>query len=333
MLGKIIQLFQNSRNITEKRKITSLINRIADYGYKSDQVYASFGEDAAAIRCNKDSEELMLITTDAILPEFVQNSPYGAGFSSIYVGIDDIMACGGKPLACSTILSYPQDYMGKEIFRGILDATHVFQIPLVRGHTTTDAKTIALSSTIVGRTTTKHFLSAGGANVGDILVIIWDQDGKPATANPNYWNTILMKSSEEFYNKRTFLAPCITKGYFHACKDISNGGILGTLYQMLEYSKKGAYINLDPLEECLLRDKFQYSLEDFLFLYLTSGFLVSCSSTALDEIMKYVKLSKMQCYPLGTVTKTHEIILKYRDEEKTMISIIKKNYNTEKGKK
>jgi selenophosphate synthetase-related protein len=99
---------------------------------------------------------------------------------------------------------------------------------------------------------------------------------------------------------------------------------------MLEYSNKGAEIEVDKLEEYLLIDKFQYSLEDFLFLYLTSGFLVSCSPTALDEIKDYAKLSQMQCYKLGRVTVTHEsnefndILLKYRDEEKIMISFKKR---------
>ena len=91
-LHSIVEKFQNSRNIQEKRKLIPILENIRNNGYKSSQIYASYGEDSAAIQLTPTSKNLILVTTDALLPVFIEKTPYGAGFSAIYVGIDDIFA-------------------------------------------------------------------------------------------------------------------------------------------------------------------------------------------------------------------------------------------------
>lgn len=316
ILDEIAFRFQNSRNIREKKRISSIIDRIHKNKVNSDQVFASYGEDAAAIQISTNAENLILMTTDAILPEFIQKAPFGAGFSAIYVGIDDIMACGGTPIACSTIVTYNDSHLGDEIFKGIFEATKRFKIPLVRGHTTTDSSELSLSSTIIGNCKREYFLSALGTQDNDCIAIIWDQDGSPAKANKNYWNTITNKTYEDFYQKREFLRHCISRKYLHACKDISNGGILGTLYQMLKPIKKGVKINLDHLEKRLNNDSIPYSIVDFIFLYLTSAFLISFNKKYETQIQRYVNKSKMSFYPLGKITLQEGILIKYENSEK-----------------
>ena len=93
-LQSIVIKFKNSRNIQEKRKLKPILDNISSNGYKTSQIYASYGEDSAAIQLTPTSKDLILITTDAILPVFIEKSPWGAGFSAIYVGIDDILWIG-----------------------------------------------------------------------------------------------------------------------------------------------------------------------------------------------------------------------------------------------
>lgn len=318
-LQSIVNRFRNSRNIQEKRKLKPILENICTYGYKSSQIYASYGEDSAAIQLTPTSKDLILLTTDALLPVFIEKTPYGAGFSAIYVGIDDIFACGGTPLASSITIAYNDESVGKEIFKGVLDATNVFKTPLIRGHTTTDSQSLAISSTIIGTTTVDHFLSAKGSNPGDFLAIVWDPDGKTSPVNKNYWNTITMKTSEEFFHKRSFISPAIENKYITACKDISNGGILGTLFQMMQYAKKGAEIDLKLLETHIISDKLQFSTEEFIFLFLTSGFLISGKNETKKEFIDLVQKANMNFYELGKVHGNDEIRLKYGKEEKILL--------------
>ncbi len=318
-LNSIIYKFHNSRNIQEKRKLKPILENISTYGYKSSQIYASYGEDSAAIQLKPTSKDLILLTTDAILPIFIEKSPYGAGFSAIYVGIDDIFACGGTPLACSITIAYNDDKMGKEIFAGVLDATNVFKTPLIRGHTTTDSPTLSISSTIIGTTTVDHFLSAGGSKSGDFLAVVWDHEGKSSPINKNYWNTITMKTSKEFYHKRSFLSPAIENKFITACKDISNGGILGTLFQMMQYAKLGAEIDLEILESHIISDDLQFSTEEFIFMFLTSGFLISGKNETKDKLIGLVHEANMNFYEIGIVDERKEIRIKHGNNEEILL--------------
>ncbi|MHA1744679.1 MAG: AIR synthase related protein [Promethearchaeota archaeon] len=324
LLEQITQRFHKSRNIHEKRKLSPLLQNLREHGYTNSQIFASFGEDAAAIQPNPDSNELILLTTDAILPEFIKVSPRGAGYSAIYVGIDDIIACGGTPLGCSVTLAYQNEQIGNQIFDGIIDATNRFRIPLIRGHTRTDSPTLELTATTVGTTTTDRFLSAAGAQIGDFIAVIWDADGQPVANNKAYWNTITMKTYESFYAKRAFFGPAIDNRLISACKDIANGGILGTVYQMMAFNGKGAEISLDILEQDLKRDAFPYTVEEFLFLFLTSGFLVTGNPQTKPELMGLLEQSKMRFYEIGTVIEPSRITLSHAHATVHLLETIEK---------
>ena len=53
----------------------------------------------------RDAHKYILVTTDRIRTSFIEKFPFGAGFSSILVSVDDIYACGGIPIAASLIIS------------------------------------------------------------------------------------------------------------------------------------------------------------------------------------------------------------------------------------
>jgi hypothetical protein len=307
LLDQILHRFESSRNIREKRKIQPIIEQIKLHSYRSDQIYASLGEDAAAIRLSPDSPELVLLTTDALIPEFIQASPWAAGFAAIYVGIDDIVACGGRPIACSTTVSYQDKASGDLIFQGILDATQKFRIPLIRGHTTTDAASYSLTSTVLGYTSVERYVSAGGAKVGDTIGLVFDVNGKKGRFNPLYWDTITAMQPDEFWQKRRIFQDQNAHKWINACKDISNGGILGTLYQMLNYAALGAKIYLQPLVNNANILQMGYSLTDFLFAYLTSAFLVAVRADAVALLTDTIKKTQMNFLTLGEVIKDKQI--------------------------
>ncbi|WP_457558215.1 AIR synthase related protein [Candidatus Harpocratesius sp.] len=320
-LYNIYNHFHQSRNISEKRRLNPILQKIQMESYSPHIVQKNLGEDAAIIPSKKSNSTLSLITTDAILPEFVKKSPFGAGFSSIYVGIDDIIACGGNPTACSIIVAFPSHKIGNEIMRGILHGTKIFKVPLIRGHSITDSENLFLSSTIVGECPAEYYISSKSAQIGDFLAIVWDREGYPAKANPMYWDTITMKTSEEFYKKRIFFQTLAKKRLIHSSKDISNGGILGTLYQMMQYNGLGAKIELEQIEKAVEQTQMPYLFEDFLFSFLTSAFLISGSKENIDEIQKEIRNCKMEFTMIGTVQNEPEIYIQFYNLQKKLIKI------------
>lgn len=301
ILLRIIKQFHDSRNIIQKRDLNPILAKIEKEGYKSDQIYASIGEDAAAIKIDPNSDELILLSTDAILPSFIRNSPYAAGVSAVYVGLDDIYACGGEPLAISVTMEYGNNELGKELLQGILDATQKFKIPLVRGHTVTDSLTVSLTSTIVGRTNSSEFISIKNNHENDIIYFVLDPDGSPGEKNKLYWNTILNADPTQFKEKRKWIKNCHRNGWFHCCKDISNGGILGTVYQMMRFSHLGAIIDLKSFEHIDLIKKAIYTIEELCFAYLTSSFIISGPPESKTSLMNSISHSGMSIYPIGMI--------------------------------
>ena len=123
MLKEIAESIRTNMNIMEKREISPIIQYINDNSFKSTRIFSDLGEDSAAIN---DNDTYILITTDRINTKYLKSYPFGAGFSSILVGVDDIFCCGGKPLAASLILSYKKLEIGKEIIDGICEGSKKF---------------------------------------------------------------------------------------------------------------------------------------------------------------------------------------------------------------
>ena len=196
-LIRFIEDLRNFENIERKKILFPIMEKIKNGSFRSDEVYSAMGEDAASIISGEKGDELILLTTDAITEEFSKKSPWAAGFSAIMVGADDIFACGGTPSAASVIISSDQPEIREQLLDGIIEATHRFEIPLIRGHTSDKTSNVGVSATVIGKIKKKDYISAGGAQVGDNVVIIADFDGRVGKSSKYYWDTVTFKSKEE----------------------------------------------------------------------------------------------------------------------------------------
>lgn len=282
MLKKIAESISKNRNILEKREIKSFVNFVNNHSFKSEYIFSDFGEDSAAI---EDEGILILLTTDRIKTEFVENFPHGAGFSSILVGVDDIYCCGGTPLAASIILSFPDKIKGRQLIEGVCEGSKRFQVPIIRGHTNTSGNCYELSSTMVGKIKKENYISARNAQVDDKIFLIIDEDGKIGKASNLYWDTVTFKESRKILKRRQAMVKIGEEHLVNSSKDISNGGIFGTLYQMIRYAKVGADIDINKIElpEKLI-DK-GYDLEMFINMYLTTSFILSAPEKNSQKII------------------------------------------------
>ncbi|MFW9772410.1 MAG: AIR synthase related protein [Candidatus Heimdallarchaeota archaeon] len=283
MLETIANSIRNNKNVIEKKDINPFVQFIHKNSYKNERIYSDIGEDSAAI---KDNNKYILLTTDRIKTEFVENHPYGAGFSSLLVGVDDIYCCGGTPLAASIIISYKEINIGHKIIEGICEASQKFQIPVIRGHTKPKSNYYELSSTIIGEIEKKNYISALNAQFNDDIILSVDFDGKIGKASEYYWDTVTFKSTAQVLHKRKSMHQIAKQHLANSSKDISNGGIFGTLLQLIRYSKVGANVNINNIEiPPILRDQ-NYSLEKYLKMYLTTSYILTASEQNSEKILE-----------------------------------------------
>ncbi|MFO8020048.1 MAG: AIR synthase related protein [Promethearchaeia archaeon] len=318
MLQDIAESIRTNKNILEKKEVNPIVQYIDQNSYKSSRIYSDIGEDSAAI---KDEDMYVLITTDRIKTKFIKKYPFGAGFSSILVGIDDIYCCGGTPLAASLIVSFKEKEEGQKIIQGVCEGSQKFQIPIVRGHTNPNSPCYELSITLVGEIKKDIYISAKNAQVGDYIILAVDHDGKVARASKYYWDTTTFKDSERILFKRRVLKKLAEEKLVNASKDISNGGIFGTLLQLAKYSKVGANVNINKIKipDTLL--EHGYSLKEYIRMYLTTSYILTSPPKNCKQVIEYFKDHQMSANVIGKIIKDKNLLK--INNGKTSIDVLK----------
>ncbi|MFX1314160.1 MAG: AIR synthase related protein [Promethearchaeota archaeon] len=304
-LKKIANSIKNNPYILEKKEINPIVQYIDKNSFKSIKIFSDIGEDSAAI---SNEDNYILMTTDRIKTSFIENFPIGAGFSSILVGVDDIYCCGGVPLAASLIISYKEEKIGEKIIEGICEGSKKFKVPIVRGHTNPNGDHYELSSTMVGEIQKRNYISAKNAQINDYIILAVDFNGKVGKASDLYWDTVTFKSSEEILFERKSMNKIAKLQLVNSSKDISNGGIFGTLLQIIKYSKVGANVNINKITiPPRLIDK-GYDLEKYIKMYLTTSYLITVSPQKYKSVIKVFKEFGLIANVIGKIIKEKKIL-------------------------
>ncbi|MGV9204759.1 MAG: AIR synthase related protein [Promethearchaeia archaeon] len=318
MLQDIADSIRTNKNILEKKEVNPIVQYIDQNSFKSLRIHSDIGEDSAAI---KDVDTYILVTTDRIKTKFIENFPFGAGFSSILVGIDDIYCCGGTPLAASLIVSFKDKEKGQQIIEGVCEGSQKFNIPIIRGHTNPNSPSYELSITLIGEIKKDNYISAKNAQVGDYIILAVDHEGKVAKASKNYWDTTTFKDSEKILFKRGVLKKLAEEKLVNASKDISNGGIFGTLLQLIKYSRVGANVNINKIKipDVLLEQ--EYSLKEYIRMYLTTSYILTAPQENCKKVIKYFKEHQMTANVIGKIIKDKNLLM--INNGKTSIEVLK----------
>jgi len=304
MLKKIAECIKNNSNIIEKKSIDPVVQFINLNSFKSSRIFSDIGEDSAAVK--NDNGMYTLVTTDRIKTSFIEKYPFGAGFSSILVGVDDIYACGGTPLAASLIISFKEQKIGQKIIEGVCNGSNKFKVPIIRGHTNTKDY-YELSSTLIGEIKKEDYISANNAQENDNIFLAVDFDGKIGKASNLHWDTVTYKSSEEVLNKRKSMNVIAQEHLVNSSKDVSNGGIFGTIFQLIKYSKVGADINIEKIVIPPTLIEKAYNLETYVQMYLTTSYILTAPEETCQDVLKIFNAHDMSAAVIGRISKESEL--------------------------
>jgi len=304
MLNKIALMLNKNRNISEKSEINPFVQNINENSFKSSRIFSDIGQDSAAIK--NDSDMLTLITTDRIKTSYIENFPFGAGFSSILVGVDDIYACGGKPIAASIIISFRDQILGQKMIEGICKGSKLFNVPIVRGHTNIKEFN-ELSSTVIGEIKRDEYISATNAQDKDNIILAVDFSGKVGKASKLHWDTVTYKSSKEVLDKRSVMNEIAKLKIVNSSKDISQGGIFGTIMQLINYSKVGADINIEKVVIPPVLIEKGYNLETYFQMYLTTSYVLTAPEETSQDVVKIFNDYNMSAAVIGRIRNEPEL--------------------------
>jgi selenophosphate synthetase-related protein len=317
-LPSIVSEVKDYWGLRRKQPIGQLVTILRNEGFKCPHVLSSIGEDSAAIDLGGDN--LILLSTDAVIPELAESKPFVAGYAAILVNVNDIYAAGGRPIVAMVNIAFTEMKAGVKIMEGICEAGQKFKVEVVRGHTTPEAPVNSVSASICGTVPRNSYISAGGAQSGDKLILAVDLKGR---ISPNYeygWDTTALKKSNEVLKRYEAMRVLAQTQLLTASKDLSNGGIIGTTLLMLEYAQKGATIDLSAI-----LTPTELDLSSWLKMYISTGFIVSTIPANVKAVLSIFEEHGLSASAVGDVDVSQQLKVQLGEDMTTIFDFTKES--------
>ncbi|MEO0801023.1 MAG: sll0787 family AIR synthase-like protein [Cyanobacteria bacterium J06642_2] len=289
MLKTLVERVRQSAGIQHKRDIQWAAKHFGEREFV-------LGDDCAAIA---DRDGYLLLASEGMLPEFVRDEPWFAGWCGVMVNISDICAMGGEAIAIVDTLWSRTPKASIPIWEGMRAAAIAYNVPIVGGHTNCHSPHAGLSVAILGRA--KQLISSFSARPGDRLLMAVDLSGQQFPNAP-FWNAATEADPIRLRRQLSILPELASARTCRAGKDISNGGVLGTALMLLEASRVGGEIELEstPKPDAI-------AMDDWVQWFPSYGFLLSVSPDRVREIRDRFHRQDIACDAIGTVTATRQV--------------------------
>ncbi len=311
MLSQLVANLRQSLGISQKQDIQVISQAVSQIGSQVGSQIGSqlstpvpqLGDDCAAI---PDGDGYLLLAAEGILPMLVETEPWFAGWCAVMVNVSDIYAMGGRPIAVVDTIWSQSLSQSQALLAGMQAASQAYQVPIVGGHTNCHSVYSALSVAILGRS--QKLISSFDARVGDCLLMAIDLRGKAHPQHP-FWNAATEADPAQLRQDLAILPNLAESGLCNAGKDISMGGVVGTLLMLLETSGCGAVLDLDAVP-CPER----VPLERWLTCFPSYGFLLSVRPEQVAAVQAKFHQRELTCAIVGQIHPGQQLNLKMQGE-------------------
>ena len=273
------------------------------------------GGDAAIVRVH-GTHKALAMTTDCT-PRYVEADAFEGAKQAVAETYRNISAVGAKPLAITNCLNFgnPQkpEIMGQIVraIQGITEACKTLDYPVVSGNVSlyneTDGKAIKPTPAIGGVGLLKDLDKRCDAKfkmVGDEIFIIGKMTGH---LDCSLFEREILKSEskknppavnlEDEKKHAEFVRELIESANINTCHDISDGGLLVTLFEMCD-KKLGCEIDISTIKE-----KTNLSEDQILFGEEQSRYVVVIDPSLVADFVKKAEKKSIPIFRIGTVAK------------------------------
>lgn len=263
----------------------------------SRESIGSPGDDAAVI---PDHNGWQLIAMEGFMNEFVAAEPWFAGWCSVMVNLSDILAMGGRATGLTNAIWAPDRATAGEILKGMRQASEVYQVPIVGGHTNLNTDRPQLSATIFGRA--KRIISSYKAQLGEDLIAATDQRGSYVGKSKNF-ASFCEVPAERLRQDNEILPVLAEEELVNAGKDISQGGIVGTSLMLAECSKVGIDIDIHRVKAP------DGNLEKWMTAFPSFGFLLTSEPEKTSSVLDKFDCRGIDARVIGKIVDGSELSL------------------------
>ena len=274
------------------------------------------GEDAAVVDPGKGSDHYWVVTSDPIT--FTTDE---IGYYGVVVNLNDIATRGAVPRWFLATLLFPEGEsleLVKNVFGQIHDACRQFGISFIGGHTeiTSGIERTILSGHMIGEVQKNRLVVTGGAEVGDLLLLVKGIciEGTSIIAREKETELIARGISPTLIKKaKSFIfEPGIEvlsaarlacdSASVHSMHDPTEGGLINGIVEMALASDKEIVVDLQKVpiyeESRVLCEAFEL---DPLGVIASGALLLAVSSANLSNLSKAYTEASIPFQVIGEV--------------------------------
>lgn len=301
-LAALVSQLRASAALAHKRDIAT-----AYAGLRGANAAVRVGDDTAAI---PDGDGFLLFAIEGLLETFVRDEPWFAGYCAVMVNLSDVAAMGGRSIAVVDALWSASPERAVPLWDGMRAASQAYGVPIVGGHTNVRSEGDRLAVAVLGRA--KNLLTSFDARPGDALLFAIDLRGEYYGTYP-FWNCSTSAPHARLRDDLELLPQLAESGRRIAAKDVSNGGLLGTLLMLLECSGVGATVALDtiPLPADTSRERWLSSFPSF-------GYLLAVAEADVAGVRRHFRARDIACERIGTCDAGSRLVVTSGEESASL---------------
>ena len=295
----------------------------SNLGIERDEVmvHSCIGEDSSVIDFG---DRLCVLSTDPIT-----GASKGIGKYAVNISCNDVASNGAEPLGVMITLLLPENFTEEgiaSIMKEINDAATKLNVEVLGGHTevTTAVNQVIISCTAVGIVDRDKLVTSSGASPGDDIVLTkWaGLEGTAILATEfeeelkRFLDPALVDKAKEYSKYISAVREGLIAAEYGvtAMHDVTEGGVLGAMYEMCEASGTGAELWFDniPVRE-ETKAICQYFKIDPLCLISSGAMLITTKDGT--QLTRLFDKNGISAKVIGKVTKAGKNFdVVYRDE-------------------
>jgi len=303
-LSALLDSVKNFKGMTRKSALGELLPILGENMY----------DDAGVLEVGKAK---IVVSTDGIVEDLVKDDPWLAGFYSVIVNVNDVVAKGARPVGYTCVLSSDSSETRLKVVQGIKHGIEKYRLKFLKGHTHPDTSFDSIDAAVVG--IARNVLSSATAKVGDDVIVAIDLDGKFGVKGwVRVFDSVLTKSSKEVLTRLEAIIQIADEKLADACRDISGPGIIGTIAMLCESSRVGCKIDLETIPKPSNLD-----LQEWLLTYSSTGFVFSTDQP--EKCLQLLEEHGLTANSIGRITKEKKIEISLQERTRTFMDLNKES--------
>lgn len=249
------------------------------------------------------------------------------GRLAVHISCNDVASCGAEPLGLLVTILVPPKATQKElesVMSQISETANSLNVDIIGGHTevTTAVNRFVIITTAVGHVLKDKLVTTSGAKVGDDIIITKYAgiEGTAIIANDKEKELIgrlekdVLDKAKSLVKDISVVKEGIIAGQFgvNSMHDITEGGVLGAIWEVTEASEKGAMVYADriPVLDETLKICNIYNI-DPLRLISSGCMIITCKNG--NELVRELERNGIKATVIGQITEGSEKRLVFKD--------------------